>query len=130
MTKRGKRILAALLVLLLAGGVLAAAKLWLGRFTPERWRAASRNERQELVPSLLRSVDFVGMTREEITALLGPETSEDPAAGPYPSTWRTPYNLVYDFGEKHRAMGKNTALLFFFREDGRCEGYYWLEYSW
>lgn len=130
MNKR-RILLSVVFALFLVAAAVASLVLWQERYTPERWREASWNERQVQVPSLLRQVDFIGRTREDIIGLLGPETSDDPTLDPpCPSAYRTPYNLVYDFGQKRGSMASNIALLFFFTEDGFCEGYYLLTYSW
>lgn len=62
----------AVLALTLAA-VLGAWWRYDHRFTPERWQEAGAAHRGKLLQSLLRQYDLVGMSREEVEVLLGPD---------------------------------------------------------
>lgn len=65
---------------LLLGGLALVLAVWCwqsrnSRFTPERWAAAGEGGRAAMAEDLLEQYDgLAGMTREEVLALLGPDT--------------------------------------------------------
>ena len=65
-------VLAALAVLLLAW---LGVRTWWAEFTPEKW-SAYPDHRASMTADLLEDDALLGMTEEEVTALLGPNDDE------------------------------------------------------
>ena len=69
------RVLTVCLILVLA---FWGWRTWDGHFPPERWADTPISQRGKLVDSLLEQYDgLVGMSREEVEALLGGDTPGD-----------------------------------------------------
>ena len=90
------------------------------------WDDSSWNDRQDMLDSLLDTVDFTGMTRDEVVSMLGNDTFIDTG---FVVRDKTDTNSVYDFGEDKSAKGSNIALVIEFDEDGVVSGYHVSRYS-
>ena len=113
--RRHRGLCAALLLVLALWGW----QRWDGHFTPERWAETGEASRGKLVDSLLDQYDsLAGMSREEVEALLGPDTpGEQWAERLTPAGSRTESLLVYRAGGRPWAMF--PEYLFVYLENGR-----------
>ena len=106
-----KRLAVLALCLLILTSCGKAHREW----SKSAWDAASWNDRQDYIVSFLDTHELVGMTRDEVTALLGNDTATDTG---FSVRGKTDANLVYDFGEDKDARSANVALVVEFGEDG------------
>ena len=71
---------------------------WQHTYTPDKWFSAP-NERLDILDDLLGKYDLVGMTEEEVVALLGPEDGPEQTSFKGDRTYYPPEDtLVYYLG--------------------------------
>ena len=97
-------------------------RTWDGHFTPERWVDTPISQRGKLVDSLLEQYDgLVGMSREEVEALLGGDTPGEQRVETRTYEGTTEQRaLVYAAGGRPWAMF--PEYLYIYLEDGRVTG--------
>ena len=97
-------------------------RTWDGHFTPERWADTPISQRGKLVDSLLEQYDgLVGMSREEVEALLGGDTPGEQRVETRTYEGTTEQRaLVYAAGGRPWAMF--PEYLYVYLEDGRVTG--------
>ena len=113
------RVLTVCLILILA---FWGWRTWDGHFTPERWADTPISQRGKLVDSLLEQYDgLVGMSREEVVALLGGDTPGDQREESLTPEGNQMRDLL-----AYRAGGRPWAMfpeyLFVYLQDGRVVG--------
>lgn len=101
-------VLALLLAAILAGGLLRLCAAH--RFTTRRW-VEEPEARGNLVSSLLARYELVGMTREEVLALLGGDSGPD-------GYGKTEHNLSYCLGLEGQFFPIDDRWLILELEDG------------
>ena len=117
-----KRLIIAILCLLMLTSCGKSHREW----TKSTWDSASWHDRQDYIESFLDTHDLDGMTIDEVTDLLGPDTAADTG---FSIRGKTDANLVYDFGEDKNAKSSNIALIVEFGEDGRVAEVQLVRYS-
>ncbi len=92
------------LALAVLAGVVLLLVVWYGlnrwqhTYTPDKWFSAP-NERLDILDDLLGKYDLVGMTEEEVVALLGPEDGPEQTSFKGDRTYYPPEDtLVYYLG--------------------------------
>lgn len=92
------------LALAVLAGVVLLLVVWYGlnrwqhTYTPDKWFSAP-NERLDILDDLLGKYDLVGMTEEEVVALLGPEDGPEQTYFKGDRTYYPPEDtLVYYLG--------------------------------